>query len=72
MAKPVDVKPDANSEKPDLTIDELNAVTGGAVKLTDRMEERPHTKEQLVRLTKVKDWLRDEGIFYPDDLIELS
>ena len=47
-------------------------VTGGAIKLTDRMEERPHTKEQLVRLTKVKDWLRDEGILYPDDLIELS
>ena len=32
MAKPVDVKRDANSEKPELTIDELNAVTGGAVK----------------------------------------
>jgi len=32
MAKPVDVKPDANSEKPELTIDELNAVAGGAVK----------------------------------------
>ena len=47
-------------------------VTGGAIKLTDRMEERPHTKEQLVRLTKVKDWLRDEGILYPEDLNELS
>jgi hypothetical protein len=47
-------------------------VTGGAIKLTDRMEERPHTKEQLVRLAKVKDWLRDEGILYPDDLIDLS
>ena len=32
MAKPVDVKQDSNSEKPQLTIDELNAVTGGAVK----------------------------------------
>lgn len=47
-------------------------VTGGAIKLTDRMEERPHTKEQLVRLAKVKDWLRDEGILYPEDLNELS
>ena len=47
-------------------------VTGGAIKLTDRMEERPHTKEQLVRLTKVKNWLRDEGILYPEDLNELS
>jgi bacteriocin-like protein len=32
MAKPVDVKRDANSEKPELTIDELNAVTGGDAK----------------------------------------
>ena len=30
MAKPVDVKRDANSEKRELTIDELNAVAGGA------------------------------------------
>jgi len=32
MAKPVDVKHDANSEKRELTIDELNAVTGGDAK----------------------------------------
>jgi hypothetical protein len=29
LAKPVDVKRDANSEKRELTVDELNAVTGG-------------------------------------------
>jgi hypothetical protein len=29
MAKPVDVKPDAKDEKRELTVDELNAVTGG-------------------------------------------
>jgi bacteriocin-like protein len=32
MAKPVDVKRDANGEKRELTIDELNAVTGGDAK----------------------------------------
>jgi bacteriocin-like protein len=30
MAKPVDVKRDQNNQKRELTIDELNAVTGGA------------------------------------------
>jgi bacteriocin-like protein len=32
MAKPDDVRRDANSEKRELTIDELNAVSGGAGK----------------------------------------
>jgi bacteriocin-like protein len=32
MVKPVDVKRDVNSEKRELTIDELNAVTGGDAK----------------------------------------
>jgi bacteriocin-like protein len=32
MAKPVDVKPDANNGKRELTADELNAVTGGDAK----------------------------------------
>ena len=32
MAKPVDVKPDANNGKRELTSDELNAVTGGDAK----------------------------------------
>jgi bacteriocin-like protein len=32
MAKPDDVKRDANNEKSELTIDELNAVTGGDAK----------------------------------------
>ena len=32
MTKPVDVKGDANRDKRELTIDELNAVTGGDAK----------------------------------------
>ena len=46
-------------------------VTGGAMKLTHTMKERPHTKQQLNRLTNVKDWLKREGIFYPEDLNDL-
>ncbi len=32
-------------------------VTGGAIKLTNRMEDRPHTKEQLKKLELVKVFL---------------
>jgi len=46
-------------------------VTGGAIKLTDRMDERPHTKEQRLRLIAVRDWLGSEGISYPEDLNNL-
>jgi hypothetical protein len=46
-------------------------VTGGAIKLTDRMEDRPHTVRQLQRLKMVRDWLNREGIFYPGDLTDL-
>jgi hypothetical protein len=47
-------------------------VTGGAIKLTDRMEDRDHTKKELTRLKLVRDWLRREGIYYPEDLTDLS
>jgi hypothetical protein len=47
-------------------------VTGGAIKLTDKMNERPHTEKQLRKLISVKDWLKGEGICYPEDLIDLS
>jgi hypothetical protein len=46
-------------------------VTGGAIKLTNRMEDRPHTERQLARLKLVRDWLNREGIYYPEDLNEL-
>jgi len=43
-------------------------VTGGAIKLTNSMQDRPHTEEQLRRVNMVRDWLKREGISYPDDL----
>jgi hypothetical protein len=46
--------------------------TGGAIKLTNRMEERPHTQEQLVRMINVRTWLKSQGICYPEDLNALS
>ena len=47
-------------------------VTGGAIKLTHRMEDRPHTNFQLQKLIHVRDWLKKEGSINPEDLTELA
>jgi len=44
-------------------------ITGGAIKLTQTMQERPHTKEQLDRLTKLRDYLLENG--FDDSDIEI-
>ncbi len=37
-------------------------ITGGAIKLTATMNERSHTKTELLKLEKVKNYLTNEGI----------
>jgi len=37
-------------------------VTGGAIKLTQRMEERKHTQHELVKLERVQQFLKSNGI----------
>jgi hypothetical protein len=46
-------------------------VTGAAIKLTRTMVEGVETNKQLQRLTLVRDWLKENGICYPEDLKEL-
>jgi hypothetical protein len=41
----------------------LFVITGGAIKLTHRMEEREHTRVELEKLEKVKRYLADEWLF---------
>lgn len=45
-------------------------VTGGAIKLTARMKERPHTKEELKKLEKCRNFLLEHGIIETDGVIE--
>ena len=45
----------------------LFVITGGAIKLTHRMEEREHTRVQLEKLEKVKHYLADQGLFDEND-----
>lgn len=46
-------------------------VTGGAIKLTNLMQEKEHTQMELDKLKRGKAWLRSEGINYPEDLTAL-
>jgi hypothetical protein len=36
-------------------------ITGGAIKLTDLMKDRKHTKEELFKLNLVRDYLKEKG-----------
>lgn len=46
-------------------------ITGGAIKLTNLMQDRAHTQNELTKLKRSRDWLKSEGIHYPEDLKEL-
>lgn len=40
-----------------------HVITGGAIKLTDQMKDRKHTKEELYKLDLVRDYLKEGGEF---------
>lgn len=43
-------------------------ITGGAIKLTHKMEQRQHTKNEKIRIQKVCNWLKDLNVTYSEDL----
>ena len=45
-------------------------ITGGAIKLTKEMRDREHTREELVKIEKVRNFLKDNDIFDDDSFIE--
>ena len=46
-------------------------VTGGAIKLTHFMKERAHTENELNKMERVRTWLKDLGVYFPQDLVDL-
>jgi len=48
----------------------LYVVTGGAIKMTQKMQDRPHTQKQLKRLAQVRDYLHEFG-FTENDIESL-
>jgi hypothetical protein len=47
-------------------------VTGGAIKLTRAMQDRPHTQDQLDKLNKCRQYLINNGVFDADSFISLT
>lgn len=45
-------------------------ITGGTIKLTLRMDERKHTREELKKLEMVRTFLLSENIIDDDSFIE--
>ena len=48
----------------------IYVITGGAIKLTFRMEEREHTKRELIRMDNVRRFLLQERIIDHDSFLE--
>jgi hypothetical protein len=51
--------------------DDMYIITGGAIKLTDNMEERPHTLAQLKKLDSCRQYLKELGVIDEEGIIEL-
>ncbi len=45
-------------------------ITGGAIKLTKEMRDREHTRQELVKIDKVRNFLKDNQIFDDDSFVE--
>lgn len=45
-------------------------ITGGAIKLTAKMQDREHTQRELDKLNACRDFLRVNGIFDQDSFID--
>ena len=45
-------------------------ITGGAIKLTLKMEERMHTRQELVKMDQVRSFLLSENIIDDDSFVE--
>lgn len=48
----------------------VNIITGGAIKLTLRMDEREHTRRELKKMEKVRQYLLEENIVDEDGFLD--
>lgn len=46
-------------------------ITGGAIKFTHLMNDRPHTKEELSKIAKCQSYLKENGVSDIDSFFEL-
>ena len=51
--------------------EEVFVVTGGAIKLTPAMQDRPHTQEELEKLNQCREFLISNGVIDQDSFVDL-
>lgn len=51
--------------------DDMYLITGGTIKLTEKMNDRKHTKKELQKIDYCKQILREEGIIDEEGMVEL-
>lgn len=49
---------------------ECYLITGGAIKLTKKMQDRPHTNKELKKIEKLVNFLKENGIYDKKGIIE--
>lgn len=47
-------------------------ITGGMIKLTALMEDRPHGLYERNKINQCSDFLKDKGVYDTDSFIEIS
>jgi len=55
-----------------LQIENIFLITGSAIKLTDTMNQRYHTKRELIKLERCKSFLKEKGIWDKEGLQEME
>ncbi len=50
--------------------DNCFVITGGAIKFTHLMEDRKHTNDELLKINKCKEYLKNNGVFDDDSFFE--
>lgn len=51
--------------------EDVFVVTGGAIKLTPAMQDRPHTQEELEKLNQCREFLKNNGVIDQDSFVDL-
>lgn len=46
-------------------------ITGGAIKMSQKMQDHPDTKKELIKLEKARRFLNEKGVFDADSFYEL-
>lgn len=47
-------------------------ITGGAIKMSQAMQDHPDTKNELRKIKKAKDYLKENGVFDQDSFFEFN